>query len=161
MKHHFIIYMGCALLAACNNNKAQEPKIAKTPQQAEVASKTPTTQSSGEGITGYWKLKLEAYDDNHNKTLDEDERKKGFQNRYSYRFNADGSCLIVGVYKGHYEVKTENGNKMLYVYRNPVVGQEKEDPPPDVYHIISMSKNELLLLDDLANLTFWSFERIN
>jgi hypothetical protein len=50
---------------------------------------------------------------------------------------------------------------MLYVYRNRVVGEEKQDPPPDMYRIISMSKNELLLLEDLGNLTFWYFERIN
>jgi hypothetical protein len=50
---------------------------------------------------------------------------------------------------------------MLYVYRNKVEGQEKKDPPPDVYRIIAMSKNELVLLEDLGNLTFWVFERVN
>jgi hypothetical protein len=58
-------------------------------------------------------------------------------------------------------VKTEGSNKMLYVYRNKVEGQEKSDPPPDVYRIISMSKSELVLLENEGNLTFWVFERIN
>ena len=48
---------------------------------------------------------------------------------------------------------------MLYVYRNRVVGEEEKDPPPDVYRIITLSKNEMTLLEDLGDLTFWVFER--
>ena len=62
-------------------------------------------------------------------------------------------------FKGRYEIKTENGNKMLYVFRNRVVGEEDKDPVPDVYRIISESKNELVLLENEGNLTFWVFEK--
>jgi hypothetical protein len=157
MKPHLVIVITYALLITHINKAAQEIRIADTGTQPEVVSKMHAPP--GDGVTGLWKLKLEAYDNNHNKILDEAERKKGFQNHYSFRFNADGSCLIQESYKGRYEVKTEGGNKMLYVYRKRVEGVEKQDPPPDVYRIISMSKNELVLLEDLGNLTFWVFER--
>jgi len=161
MKPHFIIFVAYTLLSACNTNTAQETKIAEKTEQSQAASSTKANQTSDEGIPGFWKLKLEAYDDNGNKILDEAERKKGFRNNYSFRFNADGSCKIVESFKGHYEVKTESSIKKLYVYRNRVEGEEKEDPATDVYRIISVSRNELLLLEDLGDLTFWLFERIN
>ncbi|HEX7846340.1 MAG TPA: lipocalin family protein [Chitinophagaceae bacterium] len=160
MKPHFAISIACALLIACNNNKAAQETPAGEPQkQQEVASTSEANQPAGDGIAGLWKLKLETYDDNGNKVLDEAERKKGFKNNYTFRFNADGSCQIQGTFKGRYEEKTENGNKMLYVYRNRVVGEEDKDPAPDVYRIISMSKTELVLLEREGNLTFWVFER--
>lgn len=162
MKPKLTFLIACALLSTSNNNKAaQETAGAATQQQPQADSRTETNQTASDDITGHWKLKLEAYDNNGNKILDEAERKKGFQNRYSFRFNADGSCRIVESYKGRYEVKTEGGNKMLYVYRNRGVGHEEKDPPPDVYRIISISKNELVLLEDLGNLTFWVFEKAN
>jgi len=161
MKPYLIVVIVCSLSIACYCKAAPPIKVEGTGAQPEVLSKSETIQASGEDITGYWKLKLEAYDDNRNKTLDEAERKKGFKNRYSFRFNADGSCQIVETYKGRYEVKTESGNKMLYVYRRRVQGVEDQDPPPDVYRIISINKNELVLLEDLGNLAFWVFERAN
>jgi len=161
MKPHFIVFIAYPLAIAFNSGKAQEKAIAITTQQPRVVSDIETNQTSAEDIAGYWKLKLEAYDDNSNKILDDAERKKGFKNNYSFRFNADGSCKIMESFKGRYEVKTEGSNKMLYVYRNKVEGQEKSDPPPDVYRIISMSKSELVLLENEGNLTFWVFERIN
>ena len=160
MKSRILFYVVWALFTACsNNNSAQEKSVAETRSQAEVASTTESAQLSGDGITGYWKLTLEAYDENENKILDEAERKKGIKNRYSFRFNADGTCQIMETFKGRYEIKTENGNKMLYVFRNRVVGEEDKDPVTDVYRIISESKNELVLLENEGNLTFWVFEK--
>ena len=160
MKSYLIFLFVPVLFIACSNNKAAEEKIGSKPEQrSEVAANKETNQSTGDGIVGYWKLTLEAYDDNGNKTLDEDERKKGIKNKYTYRFNADGSCQIQETFKGRYEEKTENGNKMLYVYRNRVVGEEEKDPVPDVYRIISMTKDQLVLLEREGNLTFWVFER--
>ena len=146
-------------IARDGNKACEETTKSKPEQKSEVASKKETSQLSGEGIVGYWKLTLEAYDNNENKILDEDERKKGIKNKYTYRFNADGSCLIQETFKGRYEEKTERGKKMLYVYRNRVAGEEDEDPVPDVYRIISMSKTQLVLLEQEGNLTFWVFER--
>jgi hypothetical protein len=162
MKHQLIVFSACGLLIACsNNNAAPETTIAQTKQQPETASSTGTNQPSGDGIVGVWKLTLECYDDNGNKTPDDAERKKGFKNNYSFRFNTDGSCQIQQVYKGRYEVKTEGDKKMLYVYRNRIVGEEEKDPPPDIYRITSMSKNELVLLEDIGNRAFWIFERVS
>jgi hypothetical protein len=161
MKPHFILSIACPLFITGNSYNAQQTLVAETMRQPEVTSSTGTNQTSADDIIGFWKLKLEAYDDNSNKILDEAERKKGIKNNYSFRFNADGSCKIVESFKGRYEVKTESGNKMLYVYRNRVAGEEKQDPPPDVYRITSMSKNELVLLENEGNLTFWVFERMN
>ncbi len=160
MKSHLLFSLACALLIACSNNKAApETTTAEIKQQPETASNTATSQPSGDGIAGFWKLTLECYDNNGNKVPDDDERKKGIKNHYAFRFNGDGSCKIQEFYKGRYEVKNEGDKKMLYVHRNRVVGEEEKDPPPDIYRIISMSKNELVLLEDLGNLTFWIFER--
>jgi len=159
MKPHLVIVITYALLNTYFNKAAQEIRIAGASTHTGVTSKM--HRPPADAITGFWKLKLEAYDDNRNKILDEAERKKGFKNHYAFRFNADGSCMIQETYKGHYEVKTEGGNKMLYVYRRRVEGVEEKDPPPDVYRIISMTKTELILLEDLGNLAFWVFERAN
>lgn len=162
MKVTLIFCIATGLLIACSNNKAELQTTASVAdQQPKIASDPETAQAVNEDIVGYWKLVLEAYDDNSNKTLDENERKKGFKNRYTYRFNADGSCLIQETFKGRYQVKTENGTKMLYVYRSRVAGEEDKDPAPDVYRIISMSKIEMVLLEREGNLTFWVFQRAN
>ena len=161
MKPNLIICFAFASLIACGSNKAEEEiKTSGTDQKTDAATNPATGQSTGDEITGQWKLKLEAYDNNENKALDEDERKKGVKNNYSFRFNPDGSCQIQQMFKGRYEIKTEGSKKMLYVYRKKVEGEEEKDPPPDVYHIISLGKNELVLLENEGNLTFWVFERV-
>jgi hypothetical protein len=160
MKPSLSLLIASALSIACNSNKAEETPVTKNEQQSSAVSTTQPTHPSGDGITGTWKLKLEAYDDNGNKTLDDTEQKKGIKNNYVYAFNTDGSCMIQQVFKGRYEVKTEADKKMLYVFRNRVVSEEEKDPVPDVYRIISMTKNELVLLENEGNLTFWIFERV-
>ena len=160
MKLNINFLFASLVLCSCNNNKsAQENSVAENKPQSEVAANHEVNTASGDGIVGNWKLTLEAYDENGNKILDDEERKKGIKNNYQYRFNADGSCQIQQVFKGRYEVKTEGDKKKLYVYRNRVVGEEDKDPPPDVYHIISLNRNQLLLLEDLGNLAFWLFEK--
>ena len=146
-------------IACSSNNAAEAEKVSVQEQKSTKASTMGITQIPSDDIVGYWKLSLEAYDENENKILDEDERKKGIKNKYTYRFNADGSCQIQETFRGTYKEKTEKGHKMLYVYRNRVVGEEDRDPVPDVYRIISMSKTQLVLLEQEGNLTFWVFER--
>src|SRR5215213_3341693 len=112
MKIYLLIITTYTILIACSNDKpAQTTSVPQTSVHPEVLSTMETNQTGHKGITGYWKLKLEAYDNNENKILDEAERKKGIQNRYSFRFNADGGCQIRESFKGHYEVKTKGGNK--------------------------------------------------
>jgi hypothetical protein len=161
MKLNINFLFASLVLCSCNNNKTAQENIVAEKPQSEVAANTEATQPAGDGIVGNWKLTLEAYDDNGNKILDDEERKKGIKNNYQYRFNPDGSCQIQQVFKGRYEVKTEVDKEKLYVYRNRIVGEEEKDPPPDVYHIITLDKNQLLLLEELGNLVFWVFERTN
>ena len=150
-------FLGCG--GDSNVKTATETKTDQAKETSPSKQETNQTTSSGDGITGYWKLYLEAYDDNGNRKLDEEERKKGIQNHYTFRFNADGSCQIMDTFKGRYEMKTENNRKLLKVYRNRIVEEEEKDPPPDVYEIISMANNELTLLETLGDHTFWVFKR--
>jgi hypothetical protein len=162
MKLNIIIAAASALLFNCNDNpSAQAANPKENNSQPEAIAKQETVERADDGITGYWKLKLEAYDNNENKMLDEAERKKGVQNHYSFRFNADGSCTIRESFKGRYEVKTKGGNKILSIYRDRLKGDEEKGPPPDIYRIISLSKDELVLLEQEEEMTFWIFERAN
>jgi len=163
-KHSFCFLSLFLLLLACGDNSSEKAIV--TDKQATAATsesanatKQQTNTPQGDGIVGYWKLHLEAYDNNSNRKLDDEKRKKGIQNRYSFRFKADGTCEIMDLFKGRYEIKTVNGKKLLSVYRNRVVGEEEKDPLPDVFEITDMSKDELVLLENLGNLTFWAFKR--
>ncbi len=161
MKRKLLLINFILLAMACNNNTAQETSasVSTTAEPAKAGIDDQKTGPQGEGIVGLWKLTLEAYDDNGNKILDDDERKKGIKNRYIYRFNADGSCKIQELYKGRYEQKTENGIKMLYVYRNRIPEEEDKDPEPDIYQVISMNNTKMVLLEKIGNLVFWEFEK--
>jgi hypothetical protein len=151
-------------LFSCSDNKSSSEK-APTDKNIETAALTPTNNESGsnKGLTGTWKLQLEVFDDNGNRIPDEEEMKKGFGNNYIFQFNADGSCRIQQIFTGRYEKKVEDGRDMLYVYRKKVEGEEDEDPPPDIYQITSLKKDELvlqmLIIGDPSS--FWFFKRIN
>ena len=122
----------------------------------------PTTD---DGIVGDWKLVLETYDDNHNKQLDDAERKKGFSNHYFYRFSADGSCIISPFasnqlksgFKGKYQVTEKNGKKIITTYWDET---EQKGQKEGQYTVISVSKTELVLLETTGDHTFWIFNRI-
>jgi hypothetical protein len=155
-----IILLGCTNHTA--NKGSTESNIVKNTSEVQPpnSQQNPTDAvSPGEGVVGYWKLALEAYDDNDNRQLDAEERSKGFSNRYSFRFNADKSCRIMDMFKGHYEIEEKNGKKLLNVYRDKVAGEEESDPPPDIYLVTSMSNDEMVLLETLGNHTFWVFKR--
>ena len=155
MKLNLIFCMVAGWFIACSNNKAAEETTAsKVEQQPEVASNIATSQPSGEGIVGKWRLTWQAFDENGNKKLDEEERKKAFPNFYFYQFNADGSCLVQNL-KGHFEIKEEGGKKKLSTYADI----EGSTELIGVYTILSVNKDELLLLDAAADYTFWPFKR--
>lgn len=160
MKSGTVYFSLLIILIACGNNSGKETTNSPATTESENAGKqVASVTEQRDGIVGKWDLVLEAYDDNGNRKLDEEERKKGIQNRYSFRFSADGTCQIREVYKGRYEMKTENNRKLLKVYRNRIPQEEEQDPPPDIYEIISMSNNELVLLETEGDLTFWVFKR--
>jgi hypothetical protein len=66
------------------------------------------------------------------------------------------------MFTGRYEKKTENGRPMLYVYRKSVEKEEDKDPPPDIFQVTSLKKDELVL--QIITLgepsSFWFFNRI-
>ena len=108
-------------------------------------------------------MRVEVFDDNSNRVPDEEEIKKAYSNNYMLQLNADGSCKIQQVFTGRYEKKIENGKEMLYVYRKRIEQEEDKDPPPDIFQIISLKKDELVLLiiDAAGSSAFWYFKRIN
>ena len=139
---------------ADNNAATNEKHHVNNPSSENKPEQTLNTSAQGDVIVGKWRLTWEAYDENGNKKLDEEERKKGFANKYFYQFNADGSCVIQNL-KGRYEIKEEGGKKKLSTYTDV-------DGSKDLignYTILSVNKDELLLLDAGADFTFWTFKR--
>lgn len=121
-------------------------------------------------IVGTWKLIMEAYDDNNNNKLDEEERKSGMQNstpqalrNYKMQFNANGTCIVEGRYKGTYKLNDENGQQVLNVLLEASKGLNGQQIPASKskYHIKSITSKELLLLAEVAGVTytFWLFKK--
>lgn len=166
MKHYFfsLILVQAICSFACGENKAVNenlPADTSSNQTAAVSDpgESPVTDND---IVGTWKLRLEVFDDNGNRIPDEEEMKKGYGNNYMLQLNADGTCRIQQVYTGRYETITEDGRKMLKVYRKRIEGEEDKDPIPDIYQIISVKKDELVLqINDAGGPgSFWFFKRI-
>ena len=112
--------------------------------------------NQGDGIVGSWNLMLQAFDDNNNGKLDEQERKKGNTNKHFYQFNADGTCLIHTLkLNGSYELKSENGKKRLYTYVDDKGSKVREN----AWYVISIGKTELILLSQ-DKYAFWIFKRV-
>jgi lipocalin-like protein len=117
------------------------------------------------GIVGDWKLALETYDENHNKQLDDAERKKGFSNHYFYRFSSDGSCIISPFannqlksgFKGKYKIDGKNGKQVLTTFWDET---DQKGQREGQYTIISVNENELVLLETTGDHTFWIFKRV-
>src|SRR5687767_9492919 len=149
-----LIVLASQFIAVCNNNKkTTNEKIAASNISAAEESGNPVDHSNippapgeSQGLVGNWKLFLDAYDDNGNGKLDPDERKKAKPNRHSYQFKPDGSCVIMEMFKGRYEVKKDAAGDKLFVYREKVANEETTDPEPEIFRILSVSKEELILL---------------
>jgi hypothetical protein len=165
MKYMIIWVAAIAALSNCGNNKAAttEQHAAKNESTENKESQPISSTSMADDIVGTWKLRLEVFDDNSNRVPDEAEMKKGYANNYMFQFNADGTCRIQQMFTGRYEKKTENGRPMLYVYRKRVEKEEDKDPPPDIFQITSLKKDELVLqiIEAGDPSSFWFFKRIN
>ena len=150
-------------LTSCGNNKASTTDAQLTGNTSiEKSGPAPTEAAvSGDGIVGTWRMYLDAFDKNENQVLDAEERKAAIKNNYRLQLNADGTCKIQDFYKGTYKVKEEGGKRILEVQRKKVEGEETEDPIPDIYHIKSLTKDEMILLTTEAGSTvsFWIFKR--
>ena len=144
-----------------HQNGANKKKPIKATPDAEMVSEN----NQGGGIVGDWKLALECYDDNHNHQLDDAERKKGFSNHYFYRFSADKSCIISPFasnqlksgFKGRYALAEKNGKKILTTYWDET---EQKGQREAQYTVVSVSKDELVLLETTGDHTFWIFKRV-
>jgi hypothetical protein len=114
------------------------------------------SSSQDMGIIGSWTLVLQAFDDNSNGKLDDQERKKGNTGKHFYQFNSDGTCLIHTMkLKGNYELRNEAGKKRLYTY----IIDEGTKTPENKWYVISVSKTELILLSQ-DKYAFWIYKRV-
>lgn len=180
MKKEHVI--GCLLIViiACNHSGGKQDAMGdqkKDPTTSPVSNGSTTaitaveeksttgTMAASTGGTsdliGTWKLQLDAYDNNNNGLLDPEERAKATSNNTSYQFNADGTCVIQGIFKGRYELKKENGKDHVIIYREKVAGEE-EDPESEQFRILSVSEGELVLLmqESYNENTIWIFKRV-
>src|SRR3954464_12292625 len=107
---YHLLFFGFIVFLTCSNSNAeknQSKTMAETTTAEAETKESSNTMLDSNDIVGEWTLTLEAYDLNDNHILDESERKKGVANKYYYRFNSNGSCLIHSLHiKGHYEIKT-------------------------------------------------------
>jgi hypothetical protein len=175
MKEACMIFLipGIFSFTNCGDNQAAINEKQLTGNVAESAMGNPasTTNILDNGIVGTWKLTMEAYDDNNNSTLDDEERKSGIKNStpqalhdYKMQFNANGTCKIEGRYNGTYKLTEEDGKKILFVDREPRQGLNGRQVPASrsKYYIKSMTSSELLLLAEVSRVTFtfWLFKKV-
>jgi hypothetical protein len=154
--------LACLFLLNCGNKAENNPLQSETQVQNATSepanSNDPSNKTQASGITGKWNLALEAYDNNRNFILDPEERSKGFPNKYYYQFNEDGSCLIHQMkLKGHYVLSEKNGRKVITNYFDEA---EQKGQKEAQYTIISVNKDELVLLETTGDHTFWIFKRV-
>jgi hypothetical protein len=146
------------IVCSCNNNKTSEvstndSKQASSGEMTNQPASSTTTQSEDngtDGLIGRWQLQSNAFDGNKNKVLDPEERAAATPNSSSYLFRKDGSCLVQGSLKGHYELKKENGAELLNVFRERIPEAENEDPAPERFRIFSVNSTELVLLSNYS-----------
>ena len=152
MKKIFLINLLVILVHFCFS-----PSTWKIQNDASITNLNETTgQYQGDGIIGSWSLMLQAFDNNSNGKLDEEERKKGNTNKHFYQFNADGTCLIHTLkLKGYYEEKNDGGRKRLYTY----VYDEGTPVRENAWYLISVTKTEMILLSQ-DKYAFWIFKRV-
>jgi len=156
MKKIFLVNVVIVLVHFCFSQKALKiQNVNSTIPPKEVINKYfPSWQYND--IIGSWNLVLQAFDDNSNGKLDEEERKQGNTGRHFYQFNADGTCLIHTLrLKGNYELKNEGGKKRLYTY----VIDEGKSTPENRWYVISVTKTEMILLSQ-DKYAFWIYKRV-
>jgi hypothetical protein len=152
-----MLLSGCATSFSTN-----EKQIAADPTVEKKEEPTSTSNVPRNDIIGTWKLMIDAYDQNENQELENEERKKGMANNNTLQFNANGTCRIQNIFNGTYTIKEEAGKKLLTIQRKKIEGEETADPIPDKYYIKSVTREELILLviDGGSTTTFWIFKRI-
>lgn len=157
--------------ANCGDNQAatNEKRLdnVAAPTTGNPASGTTT---SYDGIVGTWKLTMEAFDDNFNKKLDDEERKSGMKNStpqalhdFKMQFNANGTCKK-GRDNGTYKLTEDGDKKILTISLEAFKGLNGQQIPASQhkYYIKSMTSTELLLLAEVSGVTviFWLFKKV-
>ncbi len=159
----FFLIPGTTLIS-CNDKASGDSSVVNSSNsKTTVASKSTTLATgSADPIVGKWMMHLDAFDDNGNQQLEEAERKKAVPNRYALVLNADGTCRMQDIFTGTYTINTEKGNQVLQIQRKRIESEEDKDPPPDVYHIKSVTKNEMILLvfDGVGPTRFSKFKKV-
>ena len=146
----FPLFVATMIINAQQIWHQQNGAILTAPKDATKAS------FQDNSIIGSWTLQLQAFDNNSNGKLDEEERKKGNTGKHFYQFNADGTCLIHTMkLKGWYELKDEAGKKRLYTY----VDDEGTSTPENKWYVISVGKTEMILLSQ-DKYAFWIYKRV-
>jgi hypothetical protein len=118
MKQACMIFLipGIFFFANCRDNgaAANEKQLAGTTAKQTTEDLASATTISDNGIVGTWKLTMEAYDDNNNDKLDDEERKSGMKNStpqalhdYKIQFNSNGTSKIEGRYNSTYKLSEE------------------------------------------------------
>lgn len=156
MKKIFSINVLIVVILFCFSQQALDVPSNRVITNQSAASDEVLRYSQDDGIIGSWTLVLQAFDDNNNGKLDDEERKKGNIGRHFYQFKADGSCLIHTLkLKGYYELKNVDGKKRLYTY----IDDEGTKTPENAWYVISVSKTELILLSQ-DKYAFWIYKRV-
>src|SRR5262245_46450183 len=138
-----IFFVNALIIPFCFSVQSMNMLSDRTFRNESIATHQDVRCSQDDGIIGSWSLVLQAFDENSNGKLDDEERKKGSAGRHFYQFSSDGTCLIHTLkLKGMYELKNEGGKKRLYTY---VIDQGKPTPE-NKWYVISVSKTELILL---------------
>ena len=159
----FLLSHGGDDKAATIHEKKKEAATNEKQSAASPSTSTSPPTTSADGIVGTWKLILDAFDDNFNTKLDDEERKKGVTPQslpdFQLRFNADGSCKMERNYPGSYKISEEGGSKILSVHLDAT---ERLPPGNRKYHIKSMTGTELLLLREVSGVTynFWLLKKV-
>jgi Lipocalin-like domain len=155
-----ILFISCGSTSVDKTSASGQSSLAKS---SHIVKSTASTK--GDGIVGDWQLSIETYDENGNKALDDAERKKGFSNHYFYRFNTDGNCWVSplannpmqNAFKGHYTITEKNNKKIITIYLD---GDEEKGLQDGQYTIVSVNKDELVLLETALDHAFWIFKRV-
>jgi len=155
------IFFGSENFTVNNNNEALSKETTQTTVHLLPGDCQP---AQGNNLIGDWKLSVETYDENQNKKLDPQERAKAFSNHFFFRFNADGTALVnysttaEHAFKAKYKLSKRKDLQFISIY---IDGDANESPDGlgGGYYIISVDKNELVVLEGANERAIWIFKR--
>jgi hypothetical protein len=146
------------LLPGCNaqNGAGTSASESSSAELSTTTEKQAGNLPQGNDFLGEWQLIMIATDDNRNKKMDDEERKKGMTEVQDYmKLNSDGSCeFYTFKLKGRYELKTESDGKKLLVLFDKNNNRESRGT------IESVTKTEMVLLKHSSGGVFSVYKRL-